>query len=135
MVSNSVSLSSSCDRASGLREAGYRGESGTGRLKVRRTEAFSKNGTSQSEVGGSRARTKSKFRRQQNSQIMCGTWLSRPELLRKLLGPSMLLVEMAEPLLGRRRSAVLIAKGLLDAVLHRSCASVGAAWPTVLAVR
>jgi len=58
----------------------------------------------------------------------------------------MLLVEMADPLLGRRRSAVLIATGvgftlgvgvvlLLSAVLQRSCASVEVGCPAVLAVR
>ena len=51
---------------------------------------------------------------------MCGTWLSRPELPRKLVGPSMLLVEIAEPLLGRRRSAVLMPMGLVDVDLHRN---------------
>jgi hypothetical protein len=67
-------------------------------------------------------------------------------LLRKLLEPSMLLVEMADPLLGRRRSAVLIATGvgftlgvgvvlLLSAILQRSCASVEVGCPAVLAVR
>ena len=57
----------------------------------------------------------------------------------------MLLVEIAEPLLGRRRSAVLMAglalllgagpKGLLiDGVLQRNWASVETDWPAVLAV-
>lgn len=58
----------------------------------------------------------------------------------------MLLVEMAEPLLGRRRSAVLMAAfalllalgpvGLLidGVVLQRSWASVETDWPAVLAV-
>lgn len=71
----------------------------------------------------------------QNLQIICGTWLSSPELLRKLLGPSMLLVEIAEPLLGRRRSAVLMPMELLAAVLQRNWASVETGWPAVLAVR
>jgi hypothetical protein len=39
---------------------------------------------------------------------MCGTWLSSAELFRNELGASMLLVEIAEPLLGRRKSAVLM---------------------------
>ena len=47
----------------------------------------------------------------------------------------MLLVEMAEPLLGRRRSAVLNPTGVPEAVLHRSWASAEMGWPAVLAVR
>jgi hypothetical protein len=58
----------------------------------------------------------------------------------------MLLDEMAEPLLGRRRSAVLIMPGfapllalgpvglLTDGVLQRNWASVETDWPAVLAV-
>jgi hypothetical protein len=57
----------------------------------------------------------------------------------------MLLVEIAEPLLGRRRSAVLMTglalllgagpEGLLiDGVLQRNWASVETDWPAVLAV-
>jgi hypothetical protein len=57
----------------------------------------------------------------------------------------MLLVEIADPLLGRRRSAVLMTglafllgagpEGLLiDGVLQRNWASVETDWPAVLAV-
>jgi hypothetical protein len=66
-----------------------------------------------------------------------------------VLGPSMLLDEITEPLLGRRRSAVLIMPvfalllalalgpvGLLTdgVVLQRNWASVETDWPAVLAV-
>jgi hypothetical protein len=66
-----------------------------------------------------------------------------------VLGPSMLLDEITEPLLGRRRSAVLIMPGfalllalalgpvglLTDGVvLQRNWASVETDWPAVLAV-
>lgn len=68
-----------------------------------------------------------------------------------MLGPSMLLDEITEPLLGRRRSAVLIMPGFVlllalalalgpvglpidGVVLQRNWASVETDWPVVLAV-